>query len=71
MVDDNWVFGYNYSMMIEKGVDMIRCVVGFLMVFGSVGGLDNATDAQLLPLVAVAVAGLALMAAGVNKVKFA
>lgn len=71
MVDENWVFGYNYSMMIEKGFDMIRCVVGFLMVFGSVGGLDNATDAQLLPLVAVAVAGLALMAAGVNKVKFA
>ncbi len=58
-------------MMIEKGSKMIRLAVGFLMVFGSVGGLDNATDAQLLPLIAVAVAGLALMAAGVNKVKFA
>jgi len=58
-------------MMTDKGFMMIRVFVGFMMVFGSVGGLDNATDAQLLPLVAVAVAGLAVMAAGLNKVKFA
>lgn len=47
---------------------MIRVVIGFLMVFGAVGGMDNATDANLLPLVAIAVAGLAIMAAGVNKI---
>lgn len=42
----------------------IRAVVGFLMVFGAVGGLDNGSSLGLC--VGVAVAGLALMAAGVN-----
>lgn len=50
---------------------MIRAILGFLMVFGSVGGMDNATDAQLIPLVLVAIAGLAIMAAGVNKIQTA
>ena len=50
---------------------MIRFIVGFLIVFGCAGGIDNATDAQLVPLVLTAVAGLAIMAAGVNKVRFA
>jgi hypothetical protein len=35
--------------------------IGFLIVFGSAGGLDNATDAQLLPLCFLAVAGMGLM----------
>lgn len=48
---------------------MIRTILGFLMVFGAAGGLDNATDGQLLPLMAVAVAGLALMYTGVSKMK--
>jgi hypothetical protein len=47
---------------------MIRVVTGFFMVFAAVGGMDNATDANLLPLVAIAVAGLAIMAAGVSKI---
>jgi hypothetical protein len=47
---------------------MIRIAVGFLIVFGCVGALDNATDAELLPLTLGAIAGLALMAAGINKV---
>jgi hypothetical protein len=47
---------------------VIRVVTGFLIVFGAVGGLDNATDSNLLPLVAIAVAGLAIMAAGLSKV---
>lgn len=47
----------------------IRFAVGFLMVFGAAGGLDNATDAQLLPCIAIAVAGLALMASGVSAMR--
>jgi hypothetical protein len=47
---------------------MIRTIVGFMMVFGAAGGLDNATDAQLIPLMAVAIFGLTLMYFGVNKI---
>lgn len=47
---------------------MIRAILGFLMVFGSVGGMDNATDAALVPLMVVAVLGLTLMYFGVNKI---
>ena len=47
---------------------MIRFVIGFLIVFGAVGGIDTATDSQLLVLVLVAAAGLGLMAAGSGKV---
>lgn len=42
----------------------IRTLVGFLMVFGAVGGLDNGSP--LVACVAIAVAGLALMASGVS-----
>ena len=48
---------------------MIRFVIGFLIVFGAAGGMDNATDEQLLTLVLVAAAGLGLMAAGSGKVR--
>ncbi len=47
---------------------MIRTVLGFILVFGAVGGMDNATDAQLLPLVAVALLGLTSMYFGVTKI---
>jgi hypothetical protein len=47
---------------------MIRVIVGFILVFGAVGGMDNATDAQLLPLVAIAAVGLVSMFFGVQKV---
>lgn len=50
---------------------MIRFVIGFLLVFGAAGGMDNATDAQLLTLILVAAAGLGLMAAGSGKVAVA
>lgn len=42
----------------------IRALVGFLMVFGAVGGMD--TGSPLLACVVLAVAGLALMASGVS-----
>jgi hypothetical protein len=47
---------------------MIRVVIGFLMVFGAVGGIDNATDGQLIPLLALAVTGMALMYFGTKKI---
>lgn len=46
---------------------MIRAILGFLIVFGSVGGMDNASDAQLLPLMLTAIIGLTLMHYGVQK----
>jgi cell division protein FtsW (lipid II flippase) len=40
----------------------IRLVVGFLMVFGAVGGMDNPDQADyLVEQMLIAVAGLALM----------
>lgn len=47
---------------------MIRTVIGFFLVFAAVGGMDNATDAQLLPMIAVAVLGLTSMYFGVTKI---
>lgn len=37
-------------------------IVGFLVVFGSVGGIDNGSD--LLPCVIVSILGLCMMYAG-------
>ena len=48
---------------------MIRFGLGFLIVFGSVGGIDNAPDAQLLPLIGIAFTGLALMYFGTQKMQ--
>ena len=47
---------------------MIRIALGFLIVFGCVGGLDNATDSELFTLTLCAIAGLVLMFVGINKV---
>ena len=45
----------------------IRAFLGFLIVFGSVGGMDNATDSALLGvLLPSAIVGLALMYWGVS-----
>lgn len=44
----------------------IRILLGMLLVMGAVGGIDNATDAQLLPLVAIAALGLYSMHRGVK-----
>ena len=41
----------------------IRSVLGFFLVFGAVGGLDNGSD--LASCVACAAVGLALLASGV------
>ena len=44
----------------------IRAIVGLLVVFGVAGGIDTATNEQLLALIVVAAAGLGLMASGVS-----
>jgi hypothetical protein len=60
---------YNKSIQTNKEVNMkgsIRLAVGFLLVFGSVGGMDNATDNQLVYLLPLAILGLVSMASGVK-----
>lgn len=47
---------------------MIRTVIGFLLVFGAVGGMDNAADAQLPALIFIAMLGLLSMMFGVQKI---
>ena len=44
----------------------IRTLVGLVVVMGAAGGIDTATNMQLLGCIAVAAAGLALMASGVS-----
>jgi hypothetical protein len=59
-------------MMIKKEVFMrgsIRTFLGLMVVLGSGGGIDNATDAQLPVVLLVAVAGLLLMYSGVRAMK--
>ena len=47
----------------------IRTIVGLVITFGAAGGMDNATDAQLIPLMIVAAIGLGLMYSGVKAMK--
>jgi hypothetical protein len=44
----------------------IRTIVGLIVVLGAAGGLDTATDAQLISCTAIACVGLALMLNGVT-----
>ena len=44
----------------------IRTFVGLFVLIGVAGGLDTATDAQLLPLVVIAGLALALAYSGVS-----
>ena len=46
--------------------DAVVAFVGFFLVFGVSGAIDTATDAQLIPLALMALAGLGLFFAGVN-----
>ncbi len=47
----------------------IRMIVGLIVTMGAAGGLDTATNAQLIPCIAIACVGLALMASGVSASK--
>lgn len=42
----------------------IRVFAGLLVTMAAVGGIDNATDGNLLACVAIAILGLAVMASG-------
>ena len=67
MLDENSVFSDNNTMMNKKGKNVkgsIRIVLGLLIVFGAVGGIDAGND--LLPCVALAIAGLFVMNSGVR-----
>ena len=58
-------------MMIEKELKMqgsIRTFIGFMLVFGAVGGMDQPENSLLLECVLAAI-GLVLMASGVNALK--
>ena len=47
----------------------IRVIVGLVITMGSVGGMDNATDGQLIPLLAITAVGLGLMYSGTKAMK--
>ena len=47
----------------------IRVILGMLLVFGVAGGIDTATDGELLILIPFALAGFGLMLAGTNAMK--
>ena len=62
----NCKLGHNRCMKCEKGVVMkgsIRIIIGFLLVFGAVGGMDNVPDA-LMTQIAIAIVGLGFMYSG-------
>lgn len=44
----------------------IRIVLGFLLVFGAVGGMDADPNASLAALTTIAVAGLLMMYSGIR-----
>jgi hypothetical protein len=57
-------------MFKSKGVSMkgsIRAAVGFLIVFGVVGGLDT-NSISISYAIALAIVGLAIMASGVSAI---
>ena len=43
--------------------------VGFMIVFGAVGGMDNSTDSELFMLAGIASAGMMLMLSGLKAMK--
>ena len=47
----------------------IRFIVGLVLVMGAAGGLDNATDSQLLPLLGIAALGLFSMYSATKAMK--
>jgi hypothetical protein len=46
----------------------IRVFVGLLIIMGVAGGIDTATDSQLLALIPFALVGFGLMISGANAI---
>ncbi len=70
MLDNNSVLSDNNTMMNKKGKNVkgsIRFLMGMLIVFGAVGGLDAGND--VLTCVAIAIAGLFVMNSGVKAIE--
>ena len=44
----------------------IRLAIGFMLVFGAVGGMEHNPEASLLVLISLACVGLVLMLSGVK-----
>jgi hypothetical protein len=55
------------SPKLYQFCNSVVAITGFLLVAGTVGGLDEATDSQLVPLFIMGVCGLALFYAGINQ----
>ena len=47
----------------------IRVFLGLLILVGVAGGIDTATDGELVTLIAISLVGFALMLTGVNAMK--
>ena len=47
----------------------IRVMLGLLIAFAAVGGMDNSTDAQLAVLTVLALMGVAVMYSGVRAMR--
>lgn len=47
----------------------IRMVAGLVITIAAAGGIDNATDAQLIGCVMIAALGLLMMASGIEASK--
>jgi hypothetical protein len=59
-------------MLIERGFVMrgsIRTFLGLVLVLGAAGGLDTASDSELVYCVLVAFVGVVMMATGVSAMK--
>ena len=56
-------------MELELIRGSFRMLVGFLIVFGAVGGIEMNPDADLLVQMVIAVAGLAIMLTGVSAMR--
>jgi hypothetical protein len=54
--------------MIQWSSDMIRVIIGLLLAFGAVGGLDN--NEPVIPCLFAAVVGLFIMYSGVSSRSF-
>ena len=55
-----------YCSLDYKDIRMIRFVIGFLMLFGIAGGLDTATDTELVYLLLLVIPASLLMLSGTN-----
>ena len=54
---------------MEKAFDAVLALAGFLLAMAAVGGLDNASDADIYQLVILGICGLVVMFLGIEYLK--